>query len=122
MGCHFMDLPFWALKLRHPDSVEAEGPPVHPEGAPQDLTVHWTYPAREDFPACKVSWYDGKARPKVLAELKAKEPKDVKYDSGGLFIGDKGMLLADYGRHKLLPEENFVDFKRPAPTIPDSTG
>ena len=25
-GCHYMDLPFWALKLKYPTSVEAEGP------------------------------------------------------------------------------------------------
>ena len=122
MGCHYMDLPFWALKLRHPDAVEAEGPPVHAEGTPQDLTVHWSYPAREEMPACTVSWYDGKSRPKVLSELKAKDPKEIKYDNGVLFIGDKGMMLADYGRHKLLPEENFADFKAPPPTIPDSIG
>src|SRR5207244_13641066 len=113
---------FWALKLRHPDSVEAEGPTVHAEGTPKDLTVRWTYPAREDFPACKVSWYDGKMRPKVLSELKAKEPKEIQYGDGVLFIGDKGMMLADYTRHKLLPEENFVDFKPPEKTIPASIG
>jgi hypothetical protein len=30
--------------------------------------------------------------------------------------------LADYGRHLLLPEEKFVDFKRPEPFIADSPG
>src|ERR1043166_2081697 len=31
-GCHFMDLPFWALRLRTPLTVEVvDGPPVHPE-------------------------------------------------------------------------------------------
>ena len=30
--CHYCDLAFWALKLRHPTSIEAEGP-VHPESA-----------------------------------------------------------------------------------------
>ena len=32
------------------------------------------------------------------------------------------MLLADYDKHLLLPEEQFRDFKRPAPSIPDSKG
>jgi len=32
------------------------------------------------------------------------------------------MLIADYGRHQLLPEEKFADFKRPDPFIPDSIG
>ena len=32
------------------------------------------------------------------------------------------MLLADYGKHVLLPEEKFKDFARPEPFIPDSPG
>ena len=39
-----------------------------------------------------------------------------------LFVGDKGMVLADYGKHVLLPEKDFVDFKRPEPWIPKSLG
>ena len=39
-----------------------------------------------------------------------------------LFVGEKGMLLADYGKHKLLPEDQFAGFKPPEPTIPDSIG
>jgi len=39
-----------------------------------------------------------------------------------LFIGAKGMLIADYGRHQLLPESQYADFRRPAPSIPDSIG
>jgi len=42
--------------------------------------------------------------------------------SGVLFQGTEGELLADYSRHKLLPEEKFKDYQRPAPTIPDSIG
>ena len=32
------------------------------------------------------------------------------------------MLIADYGRHLLLPEDKFADFKRPDPFIPESIG
>ena len=32
--CHYCDLAFWALELRHPTTVEAEGP-VHPESTAQ---------------------------------------------------------------------------------------
>jgi hypothetical protein len=39
-----------------------------------------------------------------------------------LFKGDEGMLVADYGKHVLLPEEKFKDFKRPEPWIPPSLG
>jgi hypothetical protein len=32
------------------------------------------------------------------------------------------MLLADYNKHVLLPEEQYKDFQRPAQTIPASIG
>src|SRR6185437_4057691 len=45
MACHHMDLPFWALKLRHPTKITAEGPPPHPESTSKGLTVHYEFPA-----------------------------------------------------------------------------
>ncbi len=39
-----------------------------------------------------------------------------------LFVGDKGMLLADYGRRVLLPKSEFQDYTPPEPTIPSSIG
>ena len=44
------------------------------------------------------------------------------WGNGVLFVGDKGMILSDYGKHVLLPEEKFMDFERPPQTIPDSPG
>lgn len=117
MACHHMDLPFWSLDLRHPISVEAEGPEVHPEFAPRWLIVHYEYAARSSKPALKLTWYNGDKRPPLLQDEKYKN-----WGGGTLFIGDKGMLLADYNRHILLPEDQFADFKRPDPYIPDSIG
>src|SRR5438105_3381566 len=34
LGSHWIDLPFWALNLDAPRTVEADGPPPHPELAP----------------------------------------------------------------------------------------
>jgi hypothetical protein len=39
--------------------------------------------------------------------------EDSQWGSAVLFIGSKGMLITDYGRHQLLPEDQFADFKRP---------
>lgn len=106
-GCHYMDLPHWALGLRHPLSVETEGPPVHAEVTPPWLIVRYDYPAHGARPAVKLTWYNG-----------AKDGKDVrpphfargelpKWGDGVLFIGDKGMLLAEYWKYVLLPEKDF---------------
>ncbi len=50
MACHYMDLPFWALDLRHPTTIEAEGPPVHPETTPAWQIVRYEFPARRHPP------------------------------------------------------------------------
>jgi predicted dehydrogenase len=119
MACHYTDLPFWALKLRHPTSVHAEGTPhpADPEGAAQWLIVHYEFPARDDLPPVKLTWYDGGKRPKHF-----KDQNLPSWGDGVLFVGEKGMLLADYGNHKLLPEKDFDGFKPPKPFIKDSIG
>ena len=116
-GCHYVDLPFWALKLRHPTSVEADGPKLHPERTTPGLVVRYEFPARENLPPVKMTWYDGGQRPGFLAERKIPA-----WRAAVLFLGDKGMLIADYGRHQLLPEAQYAGFKRPEPTIPNSIG
>src|SRR5205085_5193466 len=50
------------------------------------------------------------------------EGKLPKWGDGCLFVGEKGMLLAGYDRHQLLPEEQFKDFQAPKPSIPRSIG
>src|SRR5438552_9404246 len=119
MACHYTDLPFWALKLRHPISVHAEGSPVpaRAEGAAQWLIVHYEFPARNDLPPVKLTWYDGGKRPKYFQDEKLPS-----WGDGVLFVGEKGMLLADYGNHKLLPEKEFADFQPPKPFIKNSIG
>ena len=117
MACHYMDLPFWALDLRHPTTVEAHGPKPHPETTPEWLTVRYEFPARGAAPPVALTWYDGQKRPAVVAECGIQG-----YDSGVLFVGDKGALVADYDRHKLLPEDQYRDFARPAQTFPRSAG
>jgi predicted dehydrogenase len=114
--CHYCDLAFWALKLRHPVSVEAEGP-VHPESAARWTVARQEYPARGDLPAVRLTWYNGGPYPAFVKEEKVPE-----WGSAVLFVGSQGMLIADYGRHQLLPEEKFADFKRPEPYIPESIG
>lgn len=120
MACHLMDLPFWALELRHPTTVAADGPEVHPETCPLGLTVQYEFPARGDAPAVKLNWYDGNRLPHHLAkeQLGVEELPGM----GILFVGDKGSLFSDYGKYQLLPEADFVDFKAPEQTIAASVG
>jgi predicted dehydrogenase len=117
MACHHMDLSFWALQLRHPTKVSAEGPPPHPETAAVALVVTYEFPARGDLPPVTLKWYDGGKRPPQFAEGKL-----PKWGDGTLFVGEKGWLLADYNRRLLLPEDKFKGFEPPRPFIKNSIG
>ncbi len=117
LGSHWNDLPWWALKLDHPLTIEAEGPPPHPEIAPASMHARYTYGARGDMPPVTLHWYQGTMKPGLLTEKKIPA-----WGSGVLFIGAKGMLLSDYGKHILLPEDQYKDFKPPEPFIPESKG
>ncbi len=114
--CHYCDLAFWALKLRHPTTVEAEGP-VHPESTAKWTIARQEYPARGDLPPVTLTWYNGGGYPALV-----KERNVPQWSSAVLFVGSKGMLLADYGRHQLLPETEFAAFQPPDPFIPNSIG
>ncbi|MDX9755413.1 MAG: gfo/Idh/MocA family oxidoreductase, partial [bacterium] len=117
LGSHWIDLPFWALNLYHPLTIEASGPPAHSELAPASMEVKYSYGARDGRPPVEVSWYQGVNKPTLW-----KEKVIPQWGDGILFVGEKGMLLADYGKHVLLPEEQYQDFKRPDPFIPPSLG
>ncbi|MFC1757860.1 Gfo/Idh/MocA family protein [Planctomycetota bacterium] len=115
MACHFMDLPFWALKLRHPTTCEAEGPEVHPETCPLGLIVRYEFPERDGLPPVKLTWYDGNLIPKTVAGERVP-------GSGVMFVGSEGKMFANYGSYRLFPTSKFKDFKPPAQTIPKSIG
>ncbi len=117
LGSHWNDLPFWALKLKAPLTVEASGPPPHPDLAPASMQATYEYGARGDMPPVKLTWYQGVNKPKIWTDKGIPQ-----WDSAALFIGDKGMLLADYGKYLLLPEDKYKDFKKPEPFIPESPG
>lgn len=124
MGCHTFDPIFRALKLRHPVSVEAcyanevpvdlsEYKPV--ETYPHASIVRYEFPARADFPALNLSWYDGWLRPPRPAEL---EDKRKMANSGVLYVGDKGKILEG----RIIPESKMKQYKQPPKTLPRSPG
>jgi hypothetical protein len=64
-----------------------------------------------------MTWYQGANKPQLF-----REGKIPQWQNGVLFVGDRGMLLSDYGRNLLLPEAQFADYRRPEPSIPRSLG
>jgi predicted dehydrogenase len=114
-GCHYMDLPFWALDLRYPTSVEAKGEKTYQgdNEVPNNMQVEYHFPARGDLAPVHLTWYHGAWRP----------PGAEAYGLGSaiLFEGERGRLLADYGSRKLFMNDG-QEGKAPAPSIPNSIG
>jgi len=119
MATHILDLATWALDLQFPTSVEADSNPKrgYPEVYPEWLTVRWEFPAHGKQGPVTMFWHDGGKKPPSPEGVDLKQ-----WGIGVLFVGDKGMILADYGRRMLLPKDKFKDFQPPKPWIPASIG
>ena len=117
LGSHWNDLPFWALDLDAPLTIEGGGPEPHPELAPASMWARYTYGARGSRPGLNLTWYQGVEKPEIW-----KEGGIPQWGSGVLFVGSKGMLLSDYGKYVLLPEDDFKNYERPVKSIPPSIG
>jgi predicted dehydrogenase len=117
LGSHWNDLPWWALKLEAPLTVEAHGPPPHPELAPASMSVTYEFGPRGELPPVTLTWYQGTQKPPQW-----QSGQIPRWDNGVLFVGSQGLLLADYAKLLLLPEQQFRDYRPPAKTIPDSIG
>jgi len=113
LGSHWNDLPFWALKLDYPRTIEAGGSPPHAEIAPASMWAAYEFGPRGDLPAVRMTWYQGEEKPAIW-----KEGGIPQWGNGHLFIGSKGMLLSDYGKYVLLPEKEFAGYQPPEPFVP----
>jgi predicted dehydrogenase len=123
MACHVVDLPFWALDLRHPTSVKAEGPAPDAVGTPEWTKIEYHFAASGKRPAVTLHWTDGPAHSDLVKQTPDHAGKPLAgWGLGILFVGDHGMLAADYGRLQLLPQEKSRDFKPPERTIAESIG
>ena len=118
LGCHYMDLPFWALGLTAPTSVVATGQKTYrgDNTTPDVMRVDYKFPAVGDRPAVHLTWEHGVGGPDGGKETYPG------FGSAVLFEGAKGKLVADYGKYKLLPDEFAKGFEPPARSIPASVG
>ncbi len=115
LGCHILDAAFWAMKLKYPSSVEGcvstywhdlwkKTEPRH-ETFPRSTIVRYKFPAREDLPPLKLTWWDGGMMPPRPDGLDPEEELGDQ-DGGLIFRGDKGVLICGcYGRSpRVFPE------------------
>jgi predicted dehydrogenase len=104
-GCHFMDLAFWALELGATKSVASTAEKDHDgvNDVPGKQKAEYVFDGKSGD--IQLTWWHGGDRPA--------EAKGLDFGSGVLFLGDQGMLVSDYGRYKLLPEEKFKGYQPP---------
>lgn len=129
MGCHFMDVPFRALNLKYPTSVECSVGSVYSDFfveafyddvCPPSSAIHLTFPSDDrKVKEIKFSWFDGGIRPQLPDGV---EYSDVfrEIDGGMLFIGTKGMLTGGlFGNNPtILPVGKAAGKALPAPRKP----
>lgn len=115
MGCHILDVPFYALKLGFPVSFEACSSPVNTDCAPHASRVEYTFPERDPLPnlplpEVKLIWYDGGFMPPRIEELPDGELMGG-WGGGNLYVGSKGKIISeDYaGNFKVLPSDLVYD-------------
>lgn len=123
MGCHFMDVPFRALKLGYPVSVETSvgsvftgffKEAIYPDSYPPSAKTHIQFPARNEMPPVEMIWYDGGIRPKRPTELLPDENMGDQ-DGGIIFEGTKGKIMAGLfgGKPTLLPTRLMNEMQLP---------
>ncbi|HWH70504.1 MAG TPA: Gfo/Idh/MocA family oxidoreductase [Candidatus Sulfotelmatobacter sp.] len=116
-GAHTLDVVNWSLKLGPPSRIEATSCGLTAEVHPLSAIVTFQFPARENLPPVKLTWYEGTRPPR---------PEDMDEDfhwpaeGGALFKGSKGKLICGvYAESpKLLPLSRHLEYKRPARTLP----
>ena len=123
-GCHDMDAATWAFNLSSPESIEVfpAGNSASAEIAPYGEIGYYSFAAKGEQPEFKLTWYSGGLRPSHPEEL----PKDINLAArGGMFVGDKGILLNNGGISKaplIFPENRRNSFDTAIQPIPPSKG
>ncbi|MFG0295389.1 MAG: hypothetical protein ACF8PG_05720 [Maioricimonas sp. JB045] len=113
MACHTFNMPFMALGLKNPKTIQAWTSGHNKDSYPQSSKIKFEFPADDDRPAIDVWWYDGGELPSKELLLGLDEfKKSGRSPSGALIVCEKGTLYSwgDYGENwMLLPEgENEV--------------
>ena len=118
-GCHYMDLPYWALGLTAPTLITAQGKKTSDgdNGVPDVMQVDYDFPGVGSRGPVKLTWYHGVAGPSVDGSVSFPG-----FGSGVLFEGTKGKLVADYGKYKVVPDEFAKGFSPPPKSLPSSIG
>ena len=93
MACHIMDMPYWALQLKYPLSVEAVQGGNSEVSGPNWSKIKYQYPARGPLPPVSMTWYDGRRDGQAnMPHPEVANGQDLRgYES--VLVGDKGSMV-----------------------------
>jgi predicted dehydrogenase len=120
MGCHILDGPVWALKLKNPTKVElVESSELKSETAPKWSVLRYHFPEREGMPPCVLTWYDGAKKPERPTDLEP-DRRMAEGDNGSVYIGSKASFMTGTygGGPRIFPEEKMLATPKPEEMVP----
>jgi len=99
MACHTVNLPFMALNLRDPISVQAVTSGHNKDSYPKWSIITYEFPGLGGRPALKMIWYDGGKR--VSRDVIGGKNPAI---SGSAIVGDKATMYApgDYAENEIV--------------------
>jgi len=100
MACHTCNLPFMALNMRDPVSIEAVSSGHNQDSYPAWSRIQYEFPERDGRAPFTMHWYDGGQLPPqemfkdVTLTIKSGGKKVKPYVSGVMIIGEKAKMYA----------------------------
>jgi len=117
-GCHMLDIPFWALRLKYPNRVALDDVPeakdIDPQRTPKSMKTRLEFPAEKGHGPVALHWWHG-------------DNQEIfkKYNAPGngntLFIGEKGVIAAGFNGYKARLNDGTTP-EAPEETIAKSPG
>jgi predicted dehydrogenase len=116
MACHTANLAYMALKLGLPTRVSARSGDLNPETYPAWATITYEFPARDDLPPVKLTWYEGARDGQRNLPPSDLFQGETPPDSGSLLVGEEGAIFSpsDYGAEQVLLPTRRFEGKQPA--------
>jgi predicted dehydrogenase len=126
MGCHILDMPFWALDLKYPKTVEAKQDSNTDVSGPTWSTITYMFGPGKYHKRLKYMWYDGVSKdgghapPDDVLEGSGMAPNVAVNKFNLVMIGEKGKLFFNRGNMNWVttPEPLLEEYAETAVTIP----
>ena len=118
MGCHNMDLAYFALQLQDPVSVEAKASDHFPETAPKWSVITYNFPQAQGS-VLPLTWYDGGKKPDPGLAKEKELPQN-----GCIIVGTRDTLYVPHfwGAGKFLSGAGMGDFETVPASLPRGPG